>query len=176
MRNPAVLAASLLACVILFFTSCDQGVSHTGDETGSIYGIWMLDAGTTDIQYTSGSNTEQKHNETDFNGDNFLLYLYEPRAAFASEGTLFTFDIDDDDAKVFAFNEKEMKISFDGKLYLSKGILEPKIMSLSGTWDVEELTDRKLVLSRTETVVLGSFNASQTTVYAYHRVADENQQ
>ena len=171
MKIFSYLAASLLACAAFLFTSCDEGVEHTRDQTGAIYGIWMLDTGITDIQYKSGENSEQKHDETDFNGDNFLLCLYEPRTAFASEGTIFTFDIDDVDAKFFSYNENSKKISFDGTLYLTKGFLTPKIMSLSGTWDVKELTDQKLILSKSESVVIGSFNGNQTTIYSYHKVA-----
>ena len=54
--------------------------------------------------------------------------------------------------------------------------LKQKIMNLSGTWDVKELTDKKLVLSKSEDVVIGPFNANQTTVYSYHKVASTQNQ
>ena len=41
MKNFFYMAA--IACLALF-TSCEkQGVDHTGDDTGKLYGRWVLD-------------------------------------------------------------------------------------------------------------------------------------
>ena len=171
MKSFSFFAAAMFACAALVFSSCDkQDVEHTGDETGTLYGNWELDTKTVDTQYTSGENGEQKHEETDFAGDHFYLSLNENRLAFAKEGSIFTFDIDDVDAVTFSYNSSTKQISFEKTLTLSKGFLNPKVMRLSGTYDVKELTQEKLVLSKKENVVVNSFNASQTTVYSFHRL------
>lgn len=171
MKSFSVFAAAMLACAALVISSCDkQEVEHTGDETGTLYGNWELDTKTVDTQYTSGENGEQKHEETDFAGDHFYLSLNENRLAFAKEGSIFTFDIDDVDAVTYSYNASKKQISFDKTLTLSKGFLNPKVMRLSGTYDVKELTQEKLVLSREEKVVINSFNANQVTVYTFHRL------
>ena len=171
MRILPVFAASLMACAALLFTSCDMGVEHTGDETGALYGNWELDTKTVDIQYTSGGKGENSHEETSFAGDHFYLGLTENRLAFAKEGSILSFDIDDLDAVTFSYNANQKRISFDKALSLSKGILNPKVMLLLGTYDVKELTQGKLVLSKEENVVIGEFNAQQATVYSFHRVS-----
>lgn len=159
-----------MACAALLFAACDKEVEHTGDATGTLYGNWVLDTKTVDTRYTSGENGEQKHEETDFTGDHFYLSLNEPRLAFAKEGSIFTFDIDDVDAVNFSYNADLKQISFEKALVLSKGFLNPKVMRLSGTYDVKQLTQEKLVLSKEENVVINNFNANQTTVYSFHRL------
>lgn len=48
MKTKLLMAA--IACIALF-SSCDkQGVPHTGDDTGNLYGIWQLDKKTEVIQ------------------------------------------------------------------------------------------------------------------------------
>ena len=147
-----IIFAAFAACLALF-TSCDKsGVDHTGDATGKLYGTWVLDT------KTVGNQT------TDFSGDNFILYLFEPMLAFAQEGTLLTFDIDDVDAVTFSYNANQNQISFHQMLSLSKGFLvNQKTMTLYGTYDIPELTNEKLELTQVSNSV--------TTTYRYHKVS-----
>ena len=93
-------AASLLACAALVFTSCDKGVTNTGDLSGNIYGIWQLESKTVNRQ------TERV---TDFTSEHFYLCLNQLRMgmAFGKTGALTGFDLDhvDVDFSWYAYNE-----------------------------------------------------------------------
>jgi len=169
-----LLFAAAVACMAVF-TSCEkQGVSHTGDETGILYGVWELQTKVVTIETNNGGEAKNSSETTDFKGDHFMLRLYEPRLAFAQEGSIFTFDIDDVDAVTFAYNAEENKITFNKMLRLSKGFLSAKVMTLYGTFDVLELTDKKMVLRQSETASLGEVSGTQTTTYTYSKVASES--
>ena len=155
---------SLLAVAALFLSSCTKGVEHTGDDTGTLYGNWVLDTKTVTME----SNNEKT--VTDFTNDHFYLGFMEPQVAFGKEGSIFTFDIDDVDAVTFAFNSDKKQITFEKAIVLSKGF-PPKVMELFGTYDVLELTSQKLVLSQpTESLLLGR----HTTEYSYHKLVEHN--
>jgi hypothetical protein len=64
MRKIRIIAAALLACAALVFTSCEKGVTNTGDLTGNLYGIWMLDSKTVDKETVK---------TTDFTSEHFYL-------------------------------------------------------------------------------------------------------
>ena len=156
------LAYSLLAVVALFLSSCTKGVEHTGDDTGDLYGNWVLD-------------TRKKvydNNEiivTDFTNDHFYLAFMEPQVAFGKEGSIFTFDIDDVDAVTFSYNKDKKQITFEKAIVLSKGF-PPKVMELFGTYDVLELTSKSLVLSQPAESLVGGV----TTEYSYHKLVEHN--
>ena len=169
MGNMKKLAASLLACAALLLPSCTKGVEHTGDDTGLLYGNWVLDTKTVTTPSTSGAGTDSQVSETSFVNDHFYLCLVEPQLAFGKEGTLLTFDIDDVDAGKFSYNADLGKITFEKIILLSTGF-PPRIMSLLGTFDVVELTDTRLVLSKADKVELGGLSYQQKTVYSYHKL------
>ena len=169
MGNMKKLAASLLACAALLLPSCTKGVEHTGDDTGPLYGNWVLDTKTVTTPSTSGAGTDSQVSETSFVNDHFYLCLVEPQLAFGKEGTLLTFDIDDVDAGKFSYNADLGKITFEKIILLSTGF-PPRIMSLLGTFDVVELTDTRLVLSKEDKVELGGLSYQQKTVYSYHKL------
>ena len=169
MGNMKKLAASLLACAALLLPSCTKGVEHTGDDTGLLYGNWVLDTKTVTTPSTSGAGTDSQVSETSFVNDHFYLCLVEPQLAFGKEGTLLTFDIDDVDAGKFSYNADLGKITFEKIILLSTGF-PPRIMSLLGTFDVVELTDTRLVLSKEDKVELGGLSYPQKTVYSYHKL------
>ena len=76
-----LLFASLVACLALF-TSCGvSNVKHTGDYTGSIYGVWEL----------------ASKNQVDYSGVHFYLSLSEPRIALAKKGSFTLLDLKDVD-------------------------------------------------------------------------------
>ena len=150
----AVLAAALLI-------SCEkENVIHTGDITGSLYGIWQLDTKT--VVYNSGNS--EKTEEKDYSKAHFYLSLSEPRLALAKKGSFTNLDLDDVDvdATTFSFNAETRSLSFDDILWLSDEVLTYN-MILKGTFEVLELTDTKLVISQKDLI------AKTTTVYTYHR-------
>ena len=98
MKIFGTLTASLLACAAFVFTSCDKGVTNTGDFTGNIYGIWQLDSKTVNRE------TEKV---TDFTSEHFYLCLNQIRMAFGKTGSLIGFDLDhvDVDFSWYAYND-----------------------------------------------------------------------
>lgn len=149
----AVAVAALLV-------SCEKEDDfHTGDMSGTLYGIWALDTKTE--VYMSGDT--EKTDEKDYSSAHFFLSLSEPRLALAKKGSFTELDLDDVDvdAVTFAFNAKQNTISFDKILWLSDEFFSYN-MILSGTFNVQELSQNALVLSQTD--ILG-----RTTIYSYHR-------
>lgn len=150
--------AAAVACLALF-TSCEkEGVDHTGDVTGSLYGVWALD---TKTEITKDSKGKETPNEVDYSGFHFYLSLSEPRIAIAKKGSFTQLDLDDVDvdAAQFSYNADKQQISFNKQLWLSEGLLYH--MRLYGTYDILELTDSRLVFQQEALGV--------KTVYAYHR-------
>ena len=167
MRNFFCMAA--IACLALF-TSCEkQGVDHTGDDTGKLYGRWVLDTKNVVTEITKNGETTTTSDDTDFSNDHFFLLLAEPQVALAKEGTLITFDIDDVDGGTFAYNSDLKQITFNKMLRLSSGF-PPRTMTLYGTFDVLELTN-KLVLRQTQEVLIEKV----TITYTFHRLVEQQE-
>ena len=171
MKFFSVFAASLLACAAVVLPSCTKGVIHTGDETGNLYGKWVLDTKTVVTPSTSG---DTQISETTFSSDHFFLCLVEPQMAFAKEGTLLTFDIDDVDYVPFSYNQEKGKITFEKIILLSAGF-PPRTMQLFGTFNVDKLTDSELVLTQEESVDIPNIDYHKTTTYSYHKLVQNNQ-
>lgn len=152
------LAASLLACAALVFTSCDQGVTNTVDFSGNIYGVWQLDTKTVDRDTVK---------ETDFNGEHFYLWLTPFRVALGKKGSLSAMDFKkmDVDGTVYAYNDVKHQISFDETIRLTHGLSE--VMSLYGTFDVLELSKDRLVISKT--------SGNSTTTYTFHKLFQQEE-
>jgi hypothetical protein len=154
-----VFAASLLACAALVFTSCDKGVTNTGDLSGNIYGIWQLESKTVNRQ------TERV---TDFTSEHFYLCLNQLRMAFGKTGALTGFDLDhvDVDFSWYAYNETKHQISFDDPIILRQGLKE--VMNVYGTYDVQELSKDKLVITKEV--------GSSITTYTFRKMFQQEQQ
>ena len=171
MKNFLYMAA--IACLTLF-TSCEkQGVDHTGDPTGKLYGRWVLD---TKEAVTVNGTEEPVSKTTDYTDDRFFLGIGEFPVPFAAakEGTLITFDIDDVDATLITYNANPRQISFLETLYLNR---KGHSMRLHGTYDVVTLTDNNLTLRQEETVKFGTLiDTKQTTTYSFHRLVERPQQ
>ena len=168
MKNFIYMAA--IACLALF-TSCEkQGVEHTGDDTGKLYGRWVLDTKT--IVDESDLKEEPSITNTDYANDHFFLGIGEfpfPFAA-AKEGSLITFDIDDVDATKITYNSELKQISFIETLLLIRG---EHSMRLYGTYDVVELTNKNLTLRQEVKVMLA--NTKKTTTYSFHRLVEKHE-
>ena len=152
------LAATLLACAALVFTSCDKGVTNTGDLTGNIYGIWQLDSKTVNRE------TEKV---TDFTSEHFYLCLNSIRMAFGKTGSLTGLDLDhvDVDFSWYSYNDQKHQISFDDPIILRQGLKE--VMNVYGTYDVQKLTQNELVITKEV--------GSSITTYAFHKIQQQQQ-
>ncbi len=144
------------------FTSCEkQGVPHSGDKTGNLYGIWALSKKTTETLETDGSTTTKW---ADYTNNHFYLALSEfpfPHA-IAKKGSFTNFDLDDVDVDAvrFTYNSDDKKISFLKTIWLSDELLTYN-MILSGTFEVVELSGSKFVIQQTV--------ANVTTTYTFLR-------
>ena len=139
MKKCFLMAA--FACLALLFASCDKGVTHTGDETGTLYGIWYLQTKTE----VNGNDTK----EVDYSGCHFYLALSELPFpyAIAKKGSLTSLDLKDVDvdAVQFSYNADLKLISFNKAIWLSDELLRYN-MILSGTFSVIELNENVLAL------------------------------
>ena len=127
-----LLFAAVFVCMVML-TSCGvSSVNHTGDRTGSIYGVWAL----------------QSKNQVDYSGVHFYLSLSEPRIALAKKGSFTQFDLKDVDVDgaQFSYNASRKQISFTKTLWLTQGLHYE--MRLSGTYNVLEMTRTKLVIQK----------------------------
>ena len=141
-------AATVLACAALVFTSCEKGVTNTGDFTGNLYGIWQVDS------KVVGKKT------TDFTGEHFYLCLTPILMAFEWTGSIAALDVDhiDVDFTFYTYNDQQHKISFLDREKQKQG--GEVFIDLKGTYDVLELSQDKLVISKTV--------GNTTTTYSYH--------
>ena len=159
-----------VACLALF-TSCEKpSVEHTGDPTGKLYGKWVLDTKDVVSETITNGKSETKKVNTDFTDEHFYLLLAEPRMAMA------TFDVDDVDAhrgEGFSYNADLMMITFNRTLELSSGF-PPRVMLLDGTYDILELSDRLVLRSLPEELVISNLvKTKKTTTYAFHRLVEQ---
>ena len=139
-----IFFAAIIAC--LAFTSCGVSkVGHTGDLTGSIYGIWALES----------------RNQVDYSGVHFYLSLSEPRIALAKKGSFTQFDLKDVDVdgSQFSYNATKKQIGFTKTLWLTEGLKYE--MRLSGTYNILEMTRKKLVIQKESMGV--------NTIYSFRR-------
>ena len=152
-----MLLAAVIAC--LAFTSCGVSkIHHTGDLTGSIYGIWALDSKTI---VPAGSIGNASQNQVDYSGVHFYLSLSEPRIALAKKGSFTQFDLKDVDVdgSQFSYNATKKQIGFTKTLWLTEGLKYE--MRLSGTYKVLEMTGSKLVIQKESMGV--------KTIYSFRR-------
>ena len=127
-----ILFAAVIACAALF-TSCGVSrINHTGDVTGSIYGVWALES----------------KNQVDYSGVHFYLSLSEPRIALAKKGSFTKFDLKDVDVdgSQFSYSASRKQISFTKTLWLTQGLRYE--MRLSGTYNVLEMSRSRLVIQK----------------------------
>ena len=153
-----MLFVAVIACMAVL-TSCGVNrVSHTGDLTGSIYGVWALESKSVGPANTVGQDAQ---NQVDYSAVHFYLSLSEPRIALAKKGSFTQFDLDDVDVDgaQFSFNAAKKRISFTKTLWLTQGLQYE--IRLSGTYNVVEMSRTKLVLQKEALGV--------RTVYSFRR-------
>ena len=155
--------AAVAACLSLLVSCEKEGVPHTGDETGTLYGIWAL---TTKTEISRSSSGDETVKESDYTGNHFYLALSEfpfPHA-IAKKGSFKDFDLDDVDidAVSFTYNADTRQISFKKTLWLSDDSLT-RNMILKDTFDVVELTGTDLSIQQKESL------SNKTIVYSYKR-------
>ena len=159
----------MIAAIALLPIACEKEVvPNTGDDEGVLYGTWILDTKTVDTESNMAGRIERSSDSTDFTGDHFMLRLTDFFMAFGQEGSVLTFDIDDVDGTPYTYNSGTSQISFQKSITLSKGLF--KIMQLSGTYDVVELTNKSLVLKKVDTATINNYSTSKTTVYTFHKL------
>lgn len=152
------LFAAVIACLTMI-TSCGvSNVHHTGDLTGSIYGVWALDSKAIAPANSVGNSSL---NQVDYSGVHFYLSLSEPRIALAKKGSFTQLDLKDVDVdgSQFSYNASKKQISFTKTLWLTQGLQYE--MRLSGTYKVLEMTRMKLVIQKESMGV--------RTVYSFRR-------
>ena len=150
--------AAVIACLTMI-TSCGvSNVHHTGDLTGSIYGVWALDSKAIAPANSVGNSSL---NQVDYSGVHFYLSLSEPRIALAKKGSFTQLDLKDVDVdgSQFSYNASKKQISFTKTLWLTQGLQYE--MRLSGTYKVLEMTRTKLVIQKESMGV--------RTVYSFRR-------
>ena len=157
MKN--LFSAAVFACLAMLLSSCGVSrIHHTGDLTGSIYGVWALESKTMVPASSIGQDTR---NQVDYSRVHFYLSLSEPRIALAKKGSFTQFDLKDVDVdgSQFSFNASKKQISFTKTLWLTQGLRYE--MRLLGTYNVLEMTRTKLVIQKESLGV--------KTIYAFRR-------
>ena len=155
-----LLFAAILAAAL--FTSCEkQGVPHTGDVTGNLYGVWNL---------TSKSIVDKNDSSKSINDDYTNVHFYVEFGEFpfphaiGKKGSFTEFDLDDVDVDgaMITYNSDQRKISFTkSQIWLTDGLRYS--MKLDGTYDVLELTDKQFIIQQ-ENVLLKTI-----TTYTFKR-------
>ncbi|MBR4585544.1 MAG: hypothetical protein IKO29_02220 [Bacteroidales bacterium] len=157
------LFLALAFAAVALFSSCDNNlVNHTGDATGNLNAVWKLGAKTV---ITTGSDGKQVTEEADYGKVNFFLALgdFPFPHAIAKKGSFTDLDLNDVDVDAcrYTYNADENKISFSKLVSLTEGFLPLYSMSLLGTFDVLELTDKTFVIQQKALGV--------TTIYAFSK-------
>ena len=127
-----ILIAAAFVCLLLLTSCGGTRIRHTGDLSGSIYGVWALES----------------KNQVDYSGVHFYLSLSEPRIALAKKGSFTQFDLKDVDVdgSQFSYNASRKQLSFTKTLWLTQGLKYE--MRLSGTYKILEMTRAKLVIQK----------------------------
>lgn len=155
--------AVAIACLAIF-PSCDKGVSHTGDATGDLYGIWRLEKRTDVVPQSDGST---KTTETDYTNVNFFMALSNLGVphALAKKGSFTALDLKDVDVDgtIFTYNADLKQMSFRERLWLTEiKNLVTYSMELKGTYDVLELTPGTLVIQQKNLLEVKTYSFRKT--------------
>ena len=149
-----------LACTAVLATACYK---ENADDESAIYGQWMLDTQTVLIETSVSGSGHQNKTVVDFTGTGCYLEL---GVEGASARLGFDFAV-----SVYSYDAGSKRIDFPRGLSVEDG---GRAFVLAGSYDVTELTDKKLVLTQKDIgVSLGSIlDANQTAVYEFHKKED----
>ena len=150
----------LAVAIAALLVSCEkENITHTGDVSGTLYGVWALDSKS--IVYKEGN--QKKTSNVDYSPAHFYLWL-NPIGAVSKKGSFLEADLDDVDVKgtLYVYNANQRKIDFKDRVWLTDELFSYN-MTLKGVFDVLELTDKKFVISQKDDLL------DRTTVYYYHR-------
>ena len=160
------LFAFVAFSLALLAISCNRLDNPTGDETGMLYGTWVLDTYRIEV---SGSKDDQSSAipvEIPYALKKTTLTLDEDMKAYAHMGW-------ETDWANYSYDAAKQQIVFDHLMEVSDDGL---VMVLYGRFDVAQLDENQLVLKQPY-VQLGDFELPSGTVlstaavawYTYHR-------
>ena len=168
MQMKKVIFAVVAAFLALAAASCSKLPEQTGDETGTLYGTWILDSYRIEV---GGSKDEKSGNfpvVIPYNLKKTTLTLDESLTARAHMGW-------ETDWAYYSFNAEARQITFDRMIEVSD---DGMIMVLYGLFDVVQLDDKTLILKQpyadTGKITLPSgtsFSTQAAAWYTFHRQA-----
>ena len=159
--------AAFAACLAVLATSCQGHLDNqTGDESGLLYGTWVLD--TYKIE-ASGTNND---------GNDYTLpvpisyKLKETTRTFGEDLVAWAHMGWETKSAVYSFDNEKQQVTFGKLLEVSD---DGMIMVLAGTFDVATLTEDALVLKQPYGSGNGinfgdiSIPSKAVATYTYHR-------
>ena len=159
--------AAVAVCAALLAVSCSNKLENpTGDETGVLYGTWVLDTYKIEVGGSYGDKDGTIPVQIPYGLKRTTLTLDENLKAWAQMGG-------ESDWSNFSYDSEKKTIVFDRMLEVSD---DGMIMVLYGQFDVAELTETTLVLKQPYvntgdiTLPSGVSTSTQATAwYSYHR-------
>ena len=162
--------ALIALCVAFMAASCNKLPVQTGDETGTLYGTWVLDSYKIEV----GGSVDEKGGTfpvtIPYNLKKTTLTLDESLVARAHMGGKT-------DWANYSYNGEKKQITFDRMIEVSD---DGMIMGLYGLFDVAELNETTLILKQpyaeTGKISLPSGTSFSTTAiawYTYHRQTEK---
>ena len=138
-----------------------ENFNHDDDETGSIYGTWVLDKLTIEASASVIGSGGQNTSVIDFTHTPAYLDMDETMLATARMGW-------DVEICTFSFNADKMTVRFNDDLSVSN---DGKAMVLVGLYEITELTANTMTLRQPDfnIDIPGIFSSHQTAIYAFHR-------
>ena len=156
-----------LTGIFALVCSCDI-LNNNGDEdeTGSIYGTWVLDNLTIEASSSVAGSGSQNNSVIDFTNTTPCYLIIDELVATAQMGW-------DVELSGYTFNAEQKTITFNRSLSVPD---DGKAMVLVGLYDITELTANKLVLRQPDfnIDIPGIFSSHQTAIYSYHRKPEKN--
>lgn len=154
-----------VASVAILASACYKGGSDADDYSGAIFGAWVLDTKTITTETTVGGNSSKTNTVEDFSHEGCSLELNPGLTALARFG-IKSYETS------FSFDAESKRIEFPRGLSLSDN---GKSLKLLGSYDVTLAGEDRMSLSQKAIgVTIGTLTADETTVYAFHRKADDS--
>ena len=161
MKRTLIRTLSALACTAVLASSCYKEDDGKGES--AVYGQWMLDTETVIIEASSSGNGSKNERIIDFTGTGCYIEL-GVEGASARLGSDFN-------VTVYSYDAGSKRIDFPRGLSVSD---DGRALVLAGSYDVTELTEKKMVLTQKSIgVSIGTIlDASQTAIFEFHKKED----